>query len=739
MSRPQPRSRYTAYDGGPDPLAPPVDIAEALDAIGQDVMAGYSPERAMREFLRRGGRDQQGLDDLARRIAEKRRELTSQHNLDGTLQEVRELLDHAVLEERKQLARDITMDDGDRALRELQLDHLPQSTAAAVTELGDYDWKSREAREAFEQIKDLLGRELLDQRFAGMKQALENATDADRAAVNEMLTDLNDLLSKHASGRDTDQDFADFMDKHGDYFPENPQNVEELIDALAQRAAAAQRMMNSMTAEQRAELMALADQAFGSPELMQQLSQLDANLQSLRPGEDWGGSEGFDGQQGLGLGDGTGALQDLADLDSLAEQLSQSYDGARLDDVDLDLLAQQLGNDAAVDARTLQRLEQALRDSGYLKRSSDGQLKLSPKAMRQLGKALLKDVATRMSGRQGQRDLRQAGAAGELSGATREWQFGDTEPWDVTRTVTNAVRRVVGEGGPLGGRADSGFGGRADSGFGGRADSGFGGRADSGFGGRADSGFGGRADSGFGGRADSGFGGRAESRPRLRLRVEDVEVSETEARTQAAVALLVDTSFSMAMDGRWVPMKRTALALHTLIRSRFRGDALQLIGFGRHAQVMDIEELTGLDAMWDKGTNLHHALLLANRFFRKHPNAQPVLLIVTDGEPTSHLEPNGEVYFEYPPHPLTVAYSVRELDSSGRIGAQVTFFRLGTDPGLARFVDSMARRVDGRVVAPELDDLGAAVVGSYLGSRGPAGPGGDFGDWFGGGRGRWVG
>jgi uncharacterized protein with von Willebrand factor type A (vWA) domain len=115
-----------------------------------------------------------------------------------------------------------------------------------------------------------------------------------------------------------------------------------------------------------------------------------------------------------------------------------------------------------------------------------------------------------------------------------------------------------------------------------------------------------------------------------------------------------------------------------------------------------------------------------------------VLLIVTDGEPTSHLEPNGEVYFEYPPHPLTVAYSVRELDNSGRIGAQVTFFRLGTDPGLARFVDSMARRVDGRVVAPELDDLGAAVVGSYLGSRGPAGMGGDYGDWFGG-RGSWVG
>lgn len=665
-------SRYGRYDGGPDPLAPPVDIAEALDAIGQDVMAGYSPERAMREFLRRGGRDQTGLDDLARRIAERRRELLSRHNLDGTMQEVRELLDKAILEERKQLARDVEMDDGDRAFREMQLESLPTSTAAAVSELSSYDWKSAEAREAYEQIKDLLGRELLDQRFAGMKQALENATDEDRAAVNEMLSDLNDLLEKHRRGEDTQDEFDAFMDKHGDFFPENPQNIDELLDALAQRSAAAQRMLNSMTPEQREELMQLSGQAFGSPELMEQLARMDANLQALRPGEDWGGSERFDGEDGLGLGDGTGALQDLADLDDLADQLSQSYDGARLDDVDLDKLARQLGNDAAVDARTLQELERALRDAGLLKRGSDGELRLSPKAMRQLGRALLRDVANRMSGRQGERDLRQAGAAGELSGATREWTFGDTEPWDVTRTTLNGVlRRAADSGGPL-------------------------------------------------------------------LDIQDVEVSETEARTQAAVALLVDTSFSMAMDGRWVPMKRTALALHTLIRSRFRGDDLQLIGFGRHAEVMEIEQLTALDAMWDKGTNLHHALLLANRHFRKHPNAQPVLLIVTDGEPTSHLEPDGEVMFAYPPHPLTIAYAVRELDNAGRLGAQTTFFRLGEDPGLARFVDSMARRVDGRVVAPELDDLGAAVVGSYLGARGHGAGPGHYGDWFGG-RGFWVG
>ena len=675
----QVRSRYGRYAGG-DPLAPPVDIAEALDAIGQDVMAGYSPERAMREFLRRGGQNQRGLDDLARRVAERRRELLQKHNLDGTLQEIKELLEHAVLEERKQLARDVDLDDGDRALREMQLENLPPNTAAAVSELASYDWQSREAREDYEKIKDLLGRELLDQRFAGMKQALENATDEDRAAINEMLTDLNELLEKRSRGEDSQEDFEEFMAKHGDFFPENPQNLDELLDAMAARAAAAQRMLNSMSAEQRAELMQLSQQAFGSPALMESLARLDSNLQSLRPGEDWGGSEQMDGSEGLGLGDGTGVFQDLADLDELAEQLSQSYGGARMDDLDLDALARQLGDDARVDARTLQELERALRDGGTLRRGSDGNLQLTPKAMRQLGKALLRDVAEKMSGRQGQRELRRAGAAGDLSGATRQWEFGDTEPWHVPRTITNAVVRTAGEGGEVG----------------------------------------------------SG----------VRLTVDDIEVQETEDRTQACVALLVDTSFSMAMDGRWVPMKRTALALHTLIRSRFRGDALQLIGFGRHAEVMQIEELTALDAMWAKGTNLHHALLLANRHFRKHPNAQPVLLVVTDGEPTSHLEPDGEVYFSYPPHPLTIAYSVRELDNAGRLGAQTTFFRLGEDPGLARFVDSMAKRVDGRVVAPELDDLGAAVVGSYLGSRGGRGATSsyaeEFGGWFGG-RGFWVG
>jgi uncharacterized protein with von Willebrand factor type A (vWA) domain len=286
--------------------------------------------------------------------------------------------------------------------------------------------------------------------------------------------------------------------------------------------------------------------------------------------------------------------------------------------------------------------------------------------MRQLGQTALRDVAQQLSGRHGERDTRRAGAAGELTGATRPWQFGDTEPWNVTRTLTNTVLRQAGAG--------------------------------------------------------------VAELP-MKITVDDVEISETETRTQAVVALLVDTSFSMVMENRWLPMKRTALALNHLISTRFRSDALQIIAFGRYARTVTAAELTGLEGVYEQGTNLHHALALAGRHLRRHPNAQPVVLVVTDGEPTAHLEGYGEgaradsaaqppsVFFDYPPHPRTIAHTVKGFDDVARLGAQVTIFRLGSDPGLARFIDQVARRVEGRVVVPDLDGLGAAVVGDYLRSR----------------------
>lgn len=643
------RYSYGPWEGGPDPLAAPADLSAALDQIGRDVMDGASPQAAMRELLRRGLDGTRGMDELARRLWQRRAEITRRHRLDGTLQQVRELLDKALTAERRALFPD---PDDDARFREARLDTLPPDTARAVIELADYDWRSTEAAQAYQEIRDLLGQQLLEQRFEGIKQGLQATSPEDIERIRQMLSDLTDLLTAHGR-RDptTPQRFEQFMRQHGDYFPENPRTVDELIDALAARAAAAQRMLNSMTPQQRAELAQLAQQAFGDPRLAQQLATLDAQLQALRPGEDWQGSERFRGQDPLGLGEGAQAMADLSELDALAEQLAQSYAGARAEDVDLDALARQLGDEARVDARRLAELERELERNGFFERAPDGSLRLSPKAMRRLGSQALADVADALRSRRGERDLRRAGAAGEPTGAARQWEFGDSEPWDVPRTVRNAVlRRATSSQGPL-------------------------------------------------------------------LAVEDVEVVDTEQRARAAVALCVDTSWSMVQDGHWVPMKRTALALHHLVRTRFRSDALELITFGRQAQRVDIAQLTGLAGVWEQGTNLHHALLLAGRHLRRHPDAAQVLLVVTDGEPTAHLEPDGEAVFSYPPLPQTLALTVREMDGLARNGTAVSIVMLGHDPRLAGFVHALARRCGGRVLEPGVDGLGAAVVGDYLRHR----------------------
>lgn len=644
MARRPRRYAYGPYTDGPDPLAPPVDIRAALDEIGRDVMEGASPRSALQELLRRGMRGQRGLDELTREVWQRRSRLQRENRLDGTLQQVRELLQRALDAERDTLARD----DGDDArFREMQLDALPSDTGGAVRELNDYDWRSSDAREAYDEIRDLLGREMLDQRFQGMKEAMQNATPEDVERIREMLDDLNSLLANHAAGQDTTEQFAEFMREHGEFFPENPQNTEELVDLLAQRAAAAQRMLNSMTEAQRQELMELSQQAFGDPRLAQALGQLDAQLQGLRPGEDWEGRGRFRGENPMGMGEATRAMEQLGQLDALAEQLSQSYPGARMEDIDLDALGRHLGDEARVDARALAELQRALEREGMFERAPDGSLQLSPKALRRLGESALRDVADRVGGRRGERETRRSGAAGEATGATRPWAFGDTEPWDVPRTLLNAQLRRAG----------------------------------------------------------------GDSR---RLDVTDVEIVETEQRTRAAVALCVDTSWSMVQDGRWVPMKRTALALHQLISTRFRGDDLALITFGRHARTVELGELIGLEGVWEQGTNLHHALLLAGRHLRRNPDAQPVVLVVTDGEPTAHLDPDGTALFDWPTSPATLRATVAEVDRLTAVQVAFTFFVLGEDPRLAAFMDGLARRCGGRVVAPTLDGLGAEVVADYL-------------------------
>ena len=448
--------RYGAWRGGPDPLEPPFDVARALDRLGERVLSGDRAADALRNLLRQGMPGTRGLRDLLRQARDRRRELRERGRLDGTLERVRELLDQAVEQERQALFPDPS--DAAR-LAEAELDQLPPDTARAVRQLADYQWRSPEAAATYEQIRDLLRREVLDSQFQGMRDALAGASPEELQRIRDMVADLNAMLEADARGEDTQRQFDEFMERYGDMFPENPRSLEELVDALARRAAAASRLAASLTPEQRAELAALSESGLGDLGLQYELDRLGRALRSRRPDLPWDRGAPMGGEQPLGLGDATTALEELADLESLEASLGQRYPGASLDDIDLEAVERALGRAAVDDVETLRRLERELTEQGYLVREQ-GELKLSPKAIRRIGAVALRRIfSTLDEGRRGDHDVAGLGLAGEPTGASRPWAFGDEQPLDVVRTVRNAVLRGASgqpargpmRAGPLGG------------------------------------------------------------------------------------------------------------------------------------------------------------------------------------------------------------------------------------------------------------------------------------------------
>ncbi len=580
--------RYGAWRGGPDPLEPPFDLARALDRLGERVLAGDRAADALADLLRRGMPGTRGLRDLLRQVRERRRGLRERGQLDGTLERVRELLDRAVEQERAALFPD----PSDQArLAEAELDQLPPDTARAVRQLADYRWRSPEAAATYEQIRDLLRREVLDTRFKGMRDALARASPEQLQRIRDMLADLNAMLDADARGEDTQRQFDEFMQRYGDMFPENPRTLEELVDALARRAAAASRLAASLTPEQRAELAALAQAVLGDLGLEYELDRLGRALRGRRPDLPWDEGAQIGGDRPLGLGDATTALEELADLESLEASLGQRYPGASLDDVDQEALERTLGRAAVEDVETLRRLERELAEQGYLLREQ-GELRLSPKAIRRIGAVALRRIfASLEEGRRGDHDVAGTGLAGEPSGASRPWEFGDEDPLDVVRTVRNAVLR------------------------------------------------------------------------------------------------------------------------------RYPQDALEIVGFSLLARTVRTADLPDLAPAVGQGTNLHHALVLAGRHLDRHPEAEPVVLVVTDGEPTAHLERDGLPWFDYPPDPRTIELTLAEVTRLTRRGATINVFMLDDDPRLVRFVDGIARLNGGRVFAASAERLGDYVVSDYLRAR----------------------
>jgi uncharacterized protein with von Willebrand factor type A (vWA) domain len=640
------RYRYARWDGSQDPLgAWPED--EIVDQLAEQVLEGRSIDAALRRMVEQGMEGQfGGLRQLRERLRRLRNRQQERGGMPDPLGEARERLEQIKNTEREALADD----PGEEARwKEINLDALPSNPAAQIRELRGYEWASSEARTQFEQLLDDLRRQMLEGHFRRLSEGLQGLSPEDLARLKDMVADLNRMLEQRAEGTGPSQEqFDQFMERHGEFFPENPQTFDELLEALARRAMAFSRFMASLRPEQREELQQLMDDLMGDLDLAFQLDQLGRNLQAVAASLPWDEPVDLSGEP-MGLSDGLEAIDQASRLEELERTMGQDYPGASLDDIDPEELRQALGEEAAKDLEKLRRIERMLEESGVVARSG-GRLQLTPRGVRKLGERALARVFDRITVDQpGTHEVAAGGGMDEPTGSSRPWQFGDPFRLHLQRTLSNAVIRT----GP----------------------------------------------------------GR-----RLHISPADFEVAEAERRTAVATVLLLDMSRSMPLRGHWVPAKRMALALHTLIATTYPEDHLSVVGFSDYAREMRPADLAEVD--WEPvyGTNMEHAFHLAGRILSKHRDASKQVLLVTDGEPTAHLV--GEyVFFQWPPVRETFEHTFKEAIRLARSGVTMNIFMLEDSPGLVAFIDRLARIVNGRVFSVADEELGAMVLGDYVRGR----------------------
>ena len=369
-------------------------------------------------------------------------------------------------------------------------------------------------------------------------------------------------------------------------------------------------------------------------------------------------------------------MQRVQQLDDLGQALGQRYPGARLEDIDEEALRSALGDEAAQDLRGLKDIERLLEQSGALQRNQ-GRLELTPKGVRRLGEQSLTTIFERaFQGQVGGHRTTTSGGDAEMTGSTRPLRFGDPFTVDIPRTIRNAVLRSAGEPGLAPHRS---------------------------------------SDLGTG--RPAGAPSSDLSRQGVRLSGEDFELAEMERRVRAVTVLLLDMSYSMPLRGNWDHAKRLALALQSLVASRFPQDRFHIVGFSDYARRLQPSDLlvSGWERIW--GTNMEHAFRIARRLLMAEPGTERQVIMVTDGEPTAHLTDDGQAFFSWPPHPLTLRKTMAEATRLARTGCDLNVFMLDHDPESGQFVESMVRRAGGRVFYPDLVDLGSVVVRDFLRQR----------------------
>jgi uncharacterized protein with von Willebrand factor type A (vWA) domain len=390
------------------------------------------------------------------RLRRQRRDRLEQHDLGGVYEEIAEALREVLDTEREgldELARE-ARESGDQRRQEitdqvvsernLQLDMLPPDLAGMVKELQQYEFTSSEARERFDELMDQLRQELAQSYFNQMAGAMANPDPETMARMKDMLAALNDLLAMKEAGQDTQAAFEDFMQTYGDFFPENPRDLDELLELMAQRMAAMQSMLNSMTPEQRAQLQGLAEELLEDRDLRWQMDQLGSHLQQLFPQMGWDRRYDFSGQDPLGFAEAAQMLNELGDLDQLEQMLRGASSPGALAEVDVDRARELLGDDAARSLEQLTKLAQQLEDAGLIN-NTEGRLELTPKGLRRIGRNALSDLFSKLArDKLGRHEVERTGIGHERTYDTKPYEFGDPFNLQIERTVRNAIRRTGG-------------------------------------------------------------------------------------------------------------------------------------------------------------------------------------------------------------------------------------------------------------------------------------------------------
>jgi len=455
--RTPPHFAYSRWDG--TQTVADIGVDELFDQLSDDLLYHGDVNTALRRLMQGGmtdsdGRRMEGIRQMLDRLRERREEILERHDLGGAFDEIVEQLRDVVDQERR--AIDDTLAEaragGDErrgelaadsaAVKNMELDMLPPDLAGRVKGLQNYDFESAEAQAAFEELIERLREQVMQQYLDQMADGVDTMSAEDMARVKDMLAELNRMLEQRAAGEQPD--FGGFMERFGDFFPENPQTLDELLEVMAQRMAAMQQMLNSMSPEQRAQLQELSDQLLADVDLQWQMNQLADSLRSQFPAEGWGRSYDFQGMEPLDLPEAVDMMGELGDIDQLDNLLRGATNPGALAEVDIDRARDLLGEESAASLERMAEVARLLEEAGLIE-NREGRFQMTPRAIRRIGNGALDELFKRMSADAlGRHELRSSGQGHERDFDTKAYEFGDPFNLSIEKTLRNAVARSGG-------------------------------------------------------------------------------------------------------------------------------------------------------------------------------------------------------------------------------------------------------------------------------------------------------